>query len=157
MFQPTVRKLRDKARDVLIAHLTGKTIPKPEEQLEQLLGEAAVLSRAAQMPNPFDQILPNASSSPDTTSAPMFPVVNPNSFGLPVPGAELFGQDPALQWLAPIDATTPPQPTLNHGATAEQPLLQPEARPGLPYGSNTIDLPQNWSIPPIPNTSCSVP
>jgi len=151
MFQPTVRKLRDKARDVLIAHLTGQAIPKSEEQLEQLLGEAAVLSRAAQMSGPFDNLVANASSPPSEPATapftPAFPVKTPNPFELPILDAELFEQDPALQWLTSFSAAS--QPTLNYDITLEQPLLQSEAQPGPSHGLNTIDLLPTWSIIPV--------
>ena len=153
-----MRKLRDKARDVLIAHLTGQAIPKSEEQLEQLLGEAAVLTRAAQMSSPFDNILSNGSSSPnEPATTPAFPIVTPNSFELPIPDIGLFGPDPALQWLTSSGAGNLPQPTLNHDTTLEQPLLQPEALPGPSHGLGTTDLLQNWSKFPITDMASSVP
>jgi hypothetical protein len=156
-----VRKLRDKARDVLIAHLTGQAIPKSEEQLEQLLGEAAVLSRAAQMSNPFNNDLPNASSSPNepttTPFTPPFPIVTPNSFELPIPDAGLFAQDPTLQWLASSGAASSSQLILSHGPTPEQPLLQPEARPGPSHGLNTVDSLHNWSVDRSTDTPSSAP
>ena len=160
MFQPTVRKLRDKARDVLVAHLTGQAIPKSEEQLEQLLGEAAVLSRAAQMQNSFDNILPSSSSSPNepatTAFTPAISIMNPNSFELLVPDAGLFEQDPTLQWLTPSDIASSSQPTLNRDVTPEQFLLQPEAQPGPSHGLNAVDLLNNWSIFPGIDTPSSV-
>jgi len=146
---PTVRKLRDKARDVLVAHLTGQAIPKSEEQLERLLGEAAVLSRAAQMSNPFENLLPNASSSPSEPATapftPTFSIMTPNSFELPILDTGLFGQDPALQWSTSSNAVNSSQPTLNHDTTLEQLLLQYEAQPGPSHELNTIDLP-TWPI-----------
>ena len=156
-----MRELRNKARDALIAHLTGQAIPKSEEQLEQLLGEAAVLSRAAQMSNPFDNLFPNASSSSSelttTSFTQTFPIVAPNSFDLQIPDAGLFAQDPALQWLASSDATTSSQPTLSVDTTPEQPSLQPEARPGPSDGLNTTDSLPKWSIFPPTDTSSSAP
>jgi len=160
---PTVRELRNKARDALVAHLTGQAIPKSEEQLEQLLGEAAVLSRAAQMSNPFDNLFPNASfsSSEPTTKpiTPAFPIVAPNSFDLPIPDAGLLAQDPALQWLASFGAGSSPQQTLGLDITPEQPLLQPEARPGPSDGLNTTDSLPSWSIFPasVPSSGVDIP
>jgi len=156
-----VRELRNKARDVLVAHLTGQAIPKSEEQLEQLLGEAAVLSRAAQMSNPFDNIFANASSSPNepttTPFAPAFPIVTPNSFELPIQDAALFTQDPPLQWLASSGAVSSSQPTLNYDIIPEQPLLQPAARPGPPQALNTLDSLHNWSILPATDSPSCAP
>lgn len=140
---------------MLVAHLTGQAIPKSEEQLEQLLGEAAVLSRAAQLSTPFDNLFPNASSSPNepatTPFTPSFPLMAPNSFELPVLDPALFGQDPALQWLTPSGAISASQPTLNHDITLEQLLLQSEAQPGP--SQNT--MPPTWLITPTTdNPSC---
>jgi hypothetical protein len=154
-----VRKLRDKARDVLIAHLTGQDIPKSEEQLEQLLGEAAVLSRAAQMSKPFDSVLHNASSSPSeptaTPFAPAFPIANPNSFELPVLDSGLFEQDPTFQWLTSSDATSPSQPILTCGTTPEPPLLRPLSQTGPSHGMNPTDLLHNCSVFPATDMSSS--
>lgn len=154
-----MRKLRDKARDALVAHLTGQAIPKSEEQLEQLLGEAAVLSRAAQMSEPFDNILSEASSSArgpaNPPITPEFPTVTPNSFELPILDTRLFGQDPALQWLTSCGAPGPSQLSLNQDIAFEQSLLQPEAQPGP--GLNTFDLLHNWSTIPVTDIPSCVP
>lgn len=137
---------------MLVAHLTGQAIPKSEEQLEQLLGEAAVLSRAAQLSNPFDNLLPNASSSPSEPATapftPAFPIMTPSSFELPVLDAGLFGQDPAVQWLTSSSAVSSSQLTLDYDITLEQPLLQSDAQPGPSHGLNTIDLLPTWPITP---------